>query len=273
MKSEGMIFEKVVADDLDELAGLQPEGWTEIRSKYQFYVENEFCFPKKAVIDNKIVGLGCSVVFGSTAWLAHIIVDSNFRNRGIGLKIVEDLLGDIKTFSSVKSALLIATDMGEPVYKKAGFRVVSDYQFFYREKPWETVSVSENVKVYHERYYRQLIEMDKCISGENREPLIKQYLEGAMIYLDNNVLKGYYLPRLGDGMIFAENEIAGIELMKLKYSTIDKAVLPAENIAGVEFLKQNGFGEPKLEGKRMILGEAIEWNPEKIYGRIGGNYG
>jgi hypothetical protein len=83
----------------------------------------------------------------------------------------------------------------------------------------------------------------------------------------------YYLPNLGEGAIYADSAEAGIELMKLKYSTVDKAVIPAENNIGVEFLQQNGFIKTDSIGKRMILGKDIDWKPECFYSRIGGNYG
>ena len=83
---------------------------------------------------------------------------------------------------------------------------------------------------------------------------------------------GYYAPEIGEGPIIAEKEEAGIELMKLKHTTIDKAVLPDENMAGKEFLKENGFKETSRM-KRMILLQDIDWKSQNIFSRIGGNVG
>ncbi len=49
--------------------------------------------------------------------------------------------------------------------------------------------------------------------------------------------------------------IPGIELLSLKYALNDKAVLPSENESAIRFLKENGFEENKIKGKRMIYGE------------------
>ena len=43
----------------------------------------------------KIIGIGTGIVFGNTAWIAHIIVNPEFRRRGIGRKIVIKLLNII----------------------------------------------------------------------------------------------------------------------------------------------------------------------------------
>ena len=63
-----------------------------------------------------------------------------------------------------------------------------------------------------------------------------------------------------------------IELMKLKYAAIEKAVLPVENKAGITFLLENGFAESS-RALRMLSGEDILWKPANIFSRIGGNFG
>ncbi|WP_041620190.1 hypothetical protein [Paludibacter propionicigenes] len=75
-----------------------------------------------------------------------------------------------------------------------------------------------------------------------------------------------------EGLIFAINDEAGLELMKLKYSRTDKAVLPSENIGGREFLLNNGFVEASI-GTRMIMGKDIDYKLDRMYSRIGGNFG
>ncbi len=61
-----------------------------------------------------------------------------------------------------------------------------------------------------------------------------------------------------EGLILADTIEDGIELMKVKYSKIDKAVISSENTAGIEFLKQNGFVEIQTKGTRMILGKDVD---------------
>ena len=61
--------------------------------------------------------------------------------------------------------------------------------------------------------------------------------------------------------------------MKLKYSTVGKAVLPSDNIAAIEFLIQKGFIATDAQGTRMIMGKELEWKPAQVFSRIGGNFG
>jgi len=269
--NEAMQFEKVTIDDLDEIRNLQPQDWSDIIPEFEFYIQSSFCSPIKTTIGGKIVGIGASIVFKNTSWIAHIIVDSEYRNKGFGTLIVNELLESIKR-DSVATCSLIATDLGKPVYLKAGFRIAAEYSFFQREELWIDCPVSENVIPYEEKHSAMIYELDHKISGEKRELLLSDYLSNSKVYIENNKVLGYYLPDLKEGLIYAGTEEAGLELMKLKYAKVDKAVLPSDNFAGVAFLQQNGFIETR-KGTRMILGKDIDWNPKKMYSRIGGNFG
>ena len=118
-----------------------------------------------------------------------------------------------------------------------------------------------------------IYQMDRDVSGENRADLLKEYLNNSYVYLDNDRIMGFYLPNLREGLIVADNKNAGRELLKFKLPTHDKIVLPSDNMAGIEFLKQNGYVETNVKGTRMILGKNIDWQPKKIFSRIGGNFG
>jgi GNAT superfamily N-acetyltransferase len=268
-----MQYDKFTYSDIDNIRHFQPEGWPDITDAFRFYCKQDFCNPIKISIGNEIVGIGNSTIFDNTAWLSHIIVNSNYRNRGIGYKIVDSLLADIKT-RGIETSLLIATELGEPVYIKAGFRKVSDYRYFKRESPYSNNNkFSDSIVPYKDDFYNDIIQLDAFISGENREKLIKDYLNKSFVFISNSVVNGFYIPGLGDGPIFSAAIKSGIELMRFKYSTVDKAAIPGENNAGIEFIKELGFLETNSIGKRMILGNDIAWKPEMVYSRISGNFG
>ena len=266
-----MQFETVTSADLDEIRNLQPQDWSDIIPEFKFYIQSSFCCPIKTKIDDKIVGIGASIVFNNTSWIAHIIVDSEYRNKGFGKQIVTELLNALKR-DSVATCSLIATELGKPVYLKAGFRIASEYSFFQREKQWIECPVSENVISFKEQHRAMIYELDHKISGEKRELLLKDYLSNSIVFVESNKVLGFYIPDLKEGLIYADTDEAGLELMKLKYARVDKAVLPSGNSKGVEFLRQNGFVETR-KVSRMILGKELDWNPKKMFGRIGGNFG
>ena len=267
-----MQLNPVTYSDLTEIRKLQPDGWSDIVPDFEFYINSPFCNPVKTEIDNKIVGVGASIIFEKTSWIAHIIVDSNYRKRGIGTTIVNQLLKSLRD-DSIDTCLLIATELGLPIYEKAGFRAVTGYSYLKKERPCDKMPVSVNVIPFAEKHRSMIYDLDKEISGENRSKLLKDYLGNSLVYIENNRVSGYYVPALKDGLICAERNDVGIELMKTKFCDSEKATLPSDNIAGIDFLKQNGFVESGVKGTRMILGKDIDWHPEKIFNRIGGNFG
>jgi len=267
-----MNIEPITVEDLNNLRHLQPEGWSDIFPDLLFYINSDFCNPVKMAVDESIAGIGASIRFHDTAWLAHIIVDAGFRNRGIGYQIVEKLLNDLEN-SGISTCLLTATELGQPVYTRAGFRNESEYIFLARETPWTEASPSSNIVPFSEEFRQAIFEMDMSATGEGRDKLLSPCLMDAKLYIKHNKMMGYFLPGLREGLIVAENEEAGLDLMNVKYASADKAILPAENRAGVEFLIKRGFAITDKKGTRMIRGNEVHWKPEMIYSRIGGNVG
>jgi GNAT superfamily N-acetyltransferase len=267
-----MQIEPVMNKDLDNLRHLQPQGWSDIGPDLAFYISSDFCNPIKMVVEEKIAGIGASIQFHHTAWLAHIIVDPGFRNKGIGFQIVAKLLEDLQK-SGAETCLLTATELGKPVYIRSGFRNVAEYIFLNREKSGQEIPLSPNIVDFTEEFRYGIYKMDMQATGEGRERLLYPFLKNARLYIKNNILMGYLIPGLREGLIIAENDEAGFALMNAKYATVDKAILPADNMAGVEFLLKRGFADSGKKGTRMILGKDVPWKPEMIYSRIGGNVG
>lgn len=269
MQAERVRLEQINTDDLPSIELLQPEGWSPIGPAFQFYVQSDFCFPVKYIIDGKIAGVGATIVFGQTAWLAHIIVVPALRNQGIGTSFVRAMVDSLKNISC-STILLLATPLGEAVYKKLGFVKEMDYLFL---KGGVMKVDPENILPADASFHQQILDLDRRISGEDRSKLLIPHLTETKIIADQKQVTGFYAPTLVDGMIVAENTQAGRSLLTLKHvgQTI-RAVLPEVNKDGIGFLTQHGFAQ-YLTGSRMYLGKKLEWKPEKIYNRIGGNFG
>lgn len=267
-----MAIEHLVFHDLSQLEPLQPHGWSSIIPFYKFYTETDFCHPIKFISGGKIIGVGSAIRHGHTGWLAHIIVDTNFRGQGIGTKITRELIQHLWKAGS-KTISLLASELGEPVYRKLGFVKDTDYSFLKREKI--IALPDKNISTFDPAFREELILLDAKVSGEDRSKLLSPHLETAKIIIEKqNQLIGFYLPSLGEGLIVAETPEAGIALMQEKYQRISegRASMPKENEAGISFLLKNGFVQ-FLSGTRMHLGNEINWYPSKIYNRIGGNLG
>ncbi len=258
-------------DDLKLLPNLQPEGWPDILPHFNFYLNALHCFPIKVIRDNKIVGVGTTIIHHDVAWLAHIIVHKEFRNQGIGRIVTEQLIEMART-NNCKTIYLVATDLGASVYEKVGFITETEYIFFKDLKFQPNVNSSPNIIKFNNIYKEQLTHIDSTVSGEDRMQQVEQHLADAWVYVTNDILQGYYLPNLGEGLIIATNHQAGIELMKMRLSKSINAAFPVNNFDAAAFLLKHGYS-PFKKAKRMRLGIEREWQPANMYNRIGGNIG
>jgi GNAT superfamily N-acetyltransferase len=269
LKNPDIRIEPLTVEDLKEIPLLQPEGWADILPSIKDYCVLDFCFPLKATLGNTLVGIGTAIFHRSTAWLGHIIVHKDYRNFGIGTTITKSLI-ELVQKTHCKSIFLIATALGEPVYKKLGFNIQTHYVFF--ENGFILEEGYYQIKPFEQKYTGPLLALDHSISGEARVELFQNHFTHARLYIENNNLNGFYLPTLGEGLIISHTPNAGLALMRNRYADHKKICLPIDNHDGINFLLENGFTELR-RASRMVLGDNVPWQASKMFSRIGGNLG
>lgn len=265
-----MILKAIHNDEIHKLSGLQPDGWVDIVPQFDFYTKSSFCFPVKVEMDDEIIGVGVTIVHSDVAWLAHIIVHPDYRCRGIGQLITQSLI-DIAENHKCSTIYLVATELGEFVYRKKGFSIETEYHV-YKNVTKQDWQISSIIRPYQGEFKKHFVTFDKNISGEDRMMHLEKYLANSLVYHNHDNIEGYYLPTLGEGLIIADSENAGIELLKLHLSSNNGVVIPKENIVARAFLQEIGFEEIKII-HRMRLGENRTVLFSNIYNRIGGKIG
>jgi GNAT superfamily N-acetyltransferase len=255
--------------DVNLLGDLQPGDWPDITPSFRFYTASSFCFPIKIIIDGKIAGIGATIIHHEIAWLGHIIVQPEYRGKGTGAYITQTLV-DIAKQYDCETINLIATDLGAPVYEKAGFTTETEYLFF--KDVHIASALSPHVIPYKKEFREQIAKIDYLTSQEDRMFFLEEHLTGGLVYCNNNMVEGFYLPTLGEGLIIANTAAAGIELLKVHFNTNDKVAFPKDNLYAATFLHERGFKEIRT-AKRMILGKPRNVILSNIYNRIAGNIG
>jgi GNAT superfamily N-acetyltransferase len=256
--------------DLDSLPQIQPTDWTDIRIPVSSYIEPDYIFPFKAVIDDVLIGTGTAILHEKTGWLATIVTHNEYRNQGIGKQITEHLLTFLQSHNC-EHIYLIATALGEPVYTKVGFITEGRYDF-YKDINLEKLDISKNVSPYQSDYKQAIFDLDKPISGEDRSQHLEDFLIDSFVYFQNGNLEGFYLPNLGDGLIIANTPEAGVELMKKRFQKFKIAAFPQANKAAHDFMESHGY-TPVSTHARMHFQKPMPWKPEGLYNRVGGNIG
>jgi ribosomal protein S18 acetylase RimI-like enzyme len=264
-----MHVEKLTQINNEELNELQPPDWNNIVPQVSYYISSQHCHPVKLTHNGRVIGIGTTITHQQTAWLAHIIVHPEYRNKGIGTIITKSLVDNLRK-EKYTTIFLIATSMGEQVYKKLGFQEESEYLFF-KEGLCKTTTDDRIIK-FSPEHSEEIYHLDKKITGENRETILKDHIKDSYVYLNKNKTEGYFIPGLGEGFIAAMNDEAGLALLKYKHQSKAQTVVPAENESAIKFLNENGFTHHRT-AKRMKLGKKIDWEPRRIFSRISGSLG
>ncbi len=248
-----------------------PEWQIDLSAVYGFHFGEPYFHAVVAIADGVIAGTGMAILNGDAAWLGTIIVREAFRRQGLGSQITRNLIGWSEKNGSRK-IILVASDMGKPVYEKLGFRQ-SMYYLVYEGGKTLPASPKSPVRKMTEKDLDEVYSMDKIASGEDRSAILKKTWKTGFTCVAGTAIAGYYLPDFGRGLIIATGETAGSELLAFRFER-DKRniVIPESNTAAKEFLEANSFSESR-KFPRMYLDSEVSWRQDMIFCRGSGYLG
>lgn len=117
MKLRTMTTDDIAAGmRLKELA-----GWNQTPADWRCFLESSprGCFA--AEVDGVVVGTAATIVYEQRfAWIGMVLVDPEFRGRGIGTRLLEKTVEHLDAIG-IRTMKLDATPAGRPIYQKLGF--------------------------------------------------------------------------------------------------------------------------------------------------------
>ena len=193
---------KMVLSDMDSLMRLKnAEGWNQLKKDWALLISYKESVNLVAVLDDRIVGTITAINYANTvAWIGMMLVDRDYRGRGISKLL---LLDAIDKLSNCKSIKLDATPAGRPVYLKLGF--IDEYTLHRMTNPSVSkISQSDN-PVETEKMrpgdIPKVAAFDKKVFGADRTALITSLYEGCpestWLIKENNRVAGFCLGRHG----------------------------------------------------------------------------
>ena len=153
--------------ELPLLKDFAPPDWnTDLSITFSFHYGQPYFHPLVAELDGKVAGCANGLLNGNAGWLGNIIVLPEFRGQGIGYALTAEL---VKFFRArdVVHQILIATQMGKPVYRKLDFETVSHYIFLKRETERDPGPVV-NVRPATALDFPAVLAIDRAVTGEER---------------------------------------------------------------------------------------------------------
>jgi predicted GNAT family N-acyltransferase len=269
----------------DVKAGMQlstAEGWNQTEKDWKFFVENPQNICVVAEMDNKVIGTTIAINYADQiAWIGMVLVDKNYRGKGISKMLLENVLEQLKHFKSIK---LDATSAGREVYKKFGFK--DEYSI--------TRMINSSIKSFpfaNDKNYliesiqtkdiNAITDFDEAVFGANRKTLIeyltKDFSHKAWLLKRNDKLTAFALGRDGNkyhhiGPVIGET-IHGAKILiskALKDLNDQQVVVDVLNdknelinwLQSLGFIKQREFIRmyknenpfPGLTGKYLLIG-------------------
>lgn len=115
-----VIIRPMLPDDSDSCMALSSaEDWNQTLSDWKRLAEGPLNQCLVAESDNKIISTATAMNYlNKVAWIGMVLVDKEYRGKGIGKLMVTSLLN---LLGSCKSVKLDATPAGENLYKNLGF--------------------------------------------------------------------------------------------------------------------------------------------------------
>ena len=155
-----------------------------------------------AELDGTPVGTVTNCLFGPVGWIAMMLVDEQYRRRGIGTRLMEHAL-DYLDGSGARTARLDATPRGRPIYEKLGF--VAEYELVRWEGVAATGGAHDAVTPLSDEQLQRVLELDAQVTGTERPRLIERLYrerpDAMLAFHAPDDLEGYLTWRDGENAL------------------------------------------------------------------------
>lgn len=267
-----------------DLAGI--EGWNQTVKDWMILVDNPLNTCLVAEYNGKIIGTSTVINYSDIAgWIGMVLVNKDFRRKGIGRTLVTKILDKVHGFRSVK---LDATPAGQPVYKKLGFieervlyRMISTPYLNFNKMEYSTEPVAIQPNEFDE-----IIKFDKDIFGVERAYLLKNsmlnYPAKAFKLKRDEKISGYILGRdgirynyIGPVFAFTTSDAKALIFRALKSLTNQDVALdvPEDKKELIEWLESIGFVIQRQFTRMYLNQNPLPGRIENQYLIIGPEYG
>lgn len=260
--------------DVDEVGEVTlAGGFGDRRAFFGAIVAMVQCRPLVATLDGRLIGTALGSIHGDVGWVGVVFVVPELRRQGIGRALTEAVC-DILDGAGCHSLVLVATELGRPMYERLGFRERTRYHMFAGDPLAEAPSPppGASLRPIRPSDLDAIEAIDREATGEQRRPLIEAYASRGWLIEDER-LRGFVLPTTrGNGALIAQRPEDAVCLLDMHRHLAPQdgrvwAGLPTENEAGIRFLAERGWFEWR-SFPRLLRGPEPSWRPDTIWGQF-----
>lgn len=156
----------------DILAGMRLKdlaGWNQTPADWRCFLESSprGCFA--AEVDGEVVGTAATIVYEQRfAWIGMVLVDPEFRGRGIGTCLLRKTIEHLDEIG-IRTMKLDATPAGRPIYQKLGFEDEYEIERWLLKRPASEAAIASALHSVCDR----VPQLDREIFGADRGSLVR----------------------------------------------------------------------------------------------------
>ncbi len=266
----------MIPADVDFAVALaRAQGWRDRRRFYDLVFRASTCQPVVGLVGSIAVATGLATANGLVGWLGAIAVQAEYRRRGIGRAITEDLCHRLLA-AGCATLSLEATESGRHLYDRMGFRFETTYhQLQAGHLPAAPAApTGARVRRLEPADLPAICRLDRQATAEDRSiPLGVLAEAGGWVVERNGSVCGFLLPaERSYGPVVAEHFEDGLFLLDLHRHVVPvggdvRAGIPHEHAAAWRELTARGWVET-WQAPRLLIGPSVQWRPERIWGQI-----
>lgn len=204
-------------------------GWNQTPADWEQFLgaSSAGCFV--AEVNGQAVGTAATIIYEDRfAWIGMVLVDPEFRGRGIGTRLLERAI-EFLDGAGIPTMKLDATPQGKPIYEKLGFVTEFEIERWVLERPVRGEQPQPSARAPLE----EILAWDREVFGADRSELLRSLDREApdftMAAEREGELIAYALGRRGSrvdhlGPWVARDEAAARELLDefLRLSTRER---------------------------------------------------
>lgn len=259
----------------------QQAGWNQVEADWRRFL----AMPPGGFVglwNGEPAGTAVGLLMGRVGWVAMVLVDREFRGRGIGTQLTQHAVEQCQA-AGASTVRLDATALGRPIYEKLGF--VGEYELTRWQGVAPAASARPEVRPPTDGEFAAAVRLDRHVTATDRSQLLAQLRtqqpEALRVYSAETSIGGYLTYREGStavqiGPSVALSDDAGLALLDAASATLTGQTVyldaPVDNVAASDWAEQQGFSAQR-KFLRMRLGDEVPDVVERIWASSGPELG
>jgi GNAT superfamily N-acetyltransferase len=269
MSNEPILRKLTVADVADAQALSTEAGWNQTADDWRMLIELS---PQGCVaieIGGEVVSSATLTCYGTKlAWIGMVLTKIKYRGRGYAMRLLKECLR-LSDEMRIESVKLDATNLGQPLYEKLGFRAEQPVERWWRAGHEDATGPSAPPSVAADWQ-----SADQAAFGVDRAALLTKLAGRNTPFTVND---SYLLTRAGREISYLGPSVSSSQ--PTAHRLVEHALqsrsaggwfwdLLLANQPAISLARELGF-EPKRHLLRMVRGKDIRGNDALIYALAG----